>query len=270
MRQRVLALAVMFAVATSMIGCASMNHVEKGMALGAGLGAAIGGIWGAEGGGDLSAGEGLLVGAAAGATVGALVGDQMDRKTNAELEKTIADKDAQIKALQEENRNLSRQLADANQQIANLKRQIADLEKQVADLKAELATRGAPRREITLLSDVLFNPGSDVLSDAGKKALDDAATKLKAEPAGSFVQIEGHTDSDPIKVSSWKSNWELGAGRSLIVLHYLISKGVAPASLSAATFSEYQPVAPNTTADGKSKNRRSIIAIYSNWPYPKK
>jgi chemotaxis protein MotB len=81
--------------------------------------------------------------------------------------------------------------------------------------------------------------------------------------------VEGHTDSDPIRHSGWKSNWELGAARSLTVLHYLADKaGVDPAMMSAATFSKYQPVAGNDNAQGKAQNRRAVIVIYNNWGKP--
>lgn len=261
MKQRLLMLATVFVVSLSMIGCTT---VQKSMAVGAGLGAAVGGIWGAQAGGDLSAGEGALVGAVTGATVGALVGDQLQSASDQKLSDQIREKDKQIQDLQEQVRSLNSKLSDANEQLAAARRRIAELEKQVADLQAELAKR-APRMEFSLLSDVLFTPGSDVLSATGHKALDDVVSKIKALGSDKFIQIEGHTDSDPIKHSNWKSNWELGSARSLAVLHYLTGKGIAPEMLSAATFGQYQPVAPNTTADGKSKNRRSVIVVYTNW-----
>ena len=268
MLKRVLVLIMVCAVSTSLIGCSSLSPVKKGMAFGAGLGAAVGLIWGSHAGADLNAGEGMAVGAVTGATVGALVGDQEapEYTMKSEMKNQIDLKDSQIASAQEGERSALARLSSSGTELGNAQRRVTDLQGQVTSLTGELQKARMPFREITLLSDVLFQSGSDVLSDAGKKALDEAAEKVKAESSDHFVQIEGHTDTDPIRASSWKTNWELGVARSLAVLHHLVGKGVAPEHLSAATFSQYHPVTGNDSAEGKSKNRRSVIVIWTNWP----
>jgi chemotaxis protein MotB len=278
MTNRMLATTTIVLLSFAMVGCSTMARLHKNMAIGAGLGAAAGGLWGAAGESNFDAGEGLLVGALAGATAGALVSDAQERAYRQDQSDAIDTKDATIAQLQEDNRSLQRQLGAANQDLATARRRIADLENQVANLQAELQRRGGavsttvartapiPLREITLLSDVLFAPGSNVLTDAGRQALDDAAQQVMAAGAGHYVQIEGHTDSDPIRSSGFRTNWDLGAARSLAVLHYLLGKGISPQRLSAATMGQYQPVASNTTAADKASNRRAVIVIYSSWP----
>lgn len=122
-----------------------------------------------------------------------------------------------------------------------------------------------PVRELerySIPTDLLFAPGKDILTDAGKAELDRAAAEIKDKYPGQEISIEGHTDTDPIVVSKWKSNWELGAARGLAVLHYLEdTHGIQGNLLSATTYAYHQPVAGNDTAEGKAQNRRAEIVI---------
>lgn len=124
-----------------------------------------------------------------------------------------------------------------------------------------------PVRELdrySIPTDLLFAPGKDILTDAGKAELDRAMGEIKDKYPGQSINIEGHTDTDPIVVSNWKSNWELGAARGLAVLHYLEDHhSVQGNLLSATTYSYHRPVAGNETSDGKAQNRRAEIVIYA-------
>ena len=71
-----------------------------------------------------------------------------------------------------------------------------------------------------------------------------------------------HTDSDPIKKSKWKDNWELSAQRALSVLRYLVQRGTPEDRIRATGRGASQPIASNTTASGKAKNRRVEIVVY--------
>jgi chemotaxis protein MotB len=73
--------------------------------------------------------------------------------------------------------------------------------------------------------------------------------------------VEGYTDTDPIVYSGWPSNWHLGAARAIAVLQYINGQGIAPARCGATTYSEYRPVEPNATPEGKTKNRRVVVLI---------
>jgi chemotaxis protein MotB len=81
------------------------------------------------------------------------------------------------------------------------------------------------------------------------------------EAADFHIGIEGHTDNQPIKYSSWKSNWELSTARATSVLHYLESQGVKPYRMAAIGYGEYRPVDSNETEPGRRKNRRVEIII---------
>jgi len=261
MMHRTLTLATVMLLALT-IGCSSWCNTKKYAAGGAAAGAIVGGILGADHG-ILNAGEGALVGAATGGLVGALVGDCMDHHDKC---KDLADKDAQISKLQEEVRAAKAREQACAEELKTAQRKIEDLTGQIKNLTDELAKCKGSRIELTLLSDVLFEPGKARLTAAGKKALDDAASKIKDSYGDKFVTVEGHTDSDPIRASGWKDNWELGAARSTAVLRYLIDKGISAKGSSAETFGQYHPVADNDTKAGKKQNRRAVIVIHTGWP----
>jgi len=168
--------------------------------------------------------------------------------------------------LEKENYRLRQQMDDMKEQrdtaLERARKELARaFEKELGEYKAklEMTERGLV---LTFLAEVFFNSGQADILKQGTDVLDKIAVVFKKDVPDSLVAVEGHTDSDPITRSSWKSNWELSTARALAVLHYFIDKGgVAPDKLSAAGYGEYQPVASNDTPAGKKKNRRVEIVI---------
>lgn len=75
-------------------------------------------------------------------------------------------------------------------------------------------------------------------------------------------RVEGHTDSQPIRSSQFRSNWELSTARATNVIHFLVdSAAFAPEALSAVGYGEFQPLAPNDTPEQRAKNRRVDIVV---------
>jgi chemotaxis protein MotB len=116
------------------------------------------------------------------------------------------------------------------------------------------------RMVLTLPMDVLFPTGSTRMSPSGREAIAEIGAALATMSDKKF-QVEGHTDDVPIKNERFASNWELAAGRSLVVVHALLTAGMAPTQLSAASFSEYKPRNPNTDDATRAKNRRIEIVV---------
>jgi chemotaxis protein MotB len=168
--------------------------------------------------------------------------------------------------LEEENAELRSKLDEAKEEkVSALEQARRDLakafEKELGEYKAklEMTERGLV---ITFLAEVFFDPGKDVVLSDGKLVLDKIAKVLNKDVADSRVAVEGHTDSDPIRVSGWKSNWELSSARALAVLHYFADDAkVKSDRLSANAYGEFSPIASNDTAAGKKKNRRVEIVI---------
>ena len=113
---------------------------------------------------------------------------------------------------------------------------------------------------------VLFDPGDARLMPESVEALRAVANLLKADSHD--VQVEGHTDNQPIGNTRFPSNWELSSVRASSVVRLFIDAGVAPQRLTAVGYSANVPVADNETAQGRARNRRVAVTILSGIPDP--
>ncbi|MFQ5447736.1 MAG: flagellar motor protein MotB, partial [Saprospiraceae bacterium] len=109
---------------------------------------------------------------------------------------------------------------------------------------------------VTLDEAVQYRSGSSRLNKSARKAVDQLATLMKNNP-NMHILIEGNTDTDKFPADSGMDNWQLSVNRAMGVVKRLIRKGVDPAQLTVAGSADTNPVAPNDSADGKAKNRRS-------------
>ena len=157
---------------------------------------------------------------------------------------------------------LQRQKAAADARVALFNDFLAKFKKMIDAGKVSIHVRHG-RIVLTLHNDVLFDEGKIDLKPAGKQALSEVAHTLATVTQRSF-QVSGHTDNLPIKTKEYASNWELSTERAVVVVKYLSLAGVSPSVLSAAGYAEYDPVAPNTDAAGKARNRRIEISLVPN------
>lgn len=194
------------------------------------------------------------------------------------------------KALEVENQNLkglyencvasldssSAKQAELSQQLSQSQMTIEELQKQISQKKATPASatgfqvgdvtvdEKAGTITVTLENTILFSPGSAKLKGTTSSELDHIYSVISQRYSGRKIDVVGHTDSDPIRKTKnlWEDNWDLSAGRALTVLRYLIGKGLPPQQIRAVACGESRPVAPNTTAAGKAKNRRVEIVVH--------
>lgn len=152
--------------------------------------------------------------------------------------------------------------------IAELNRQIEELNKRPEDVTGfgeGYDVKFDPYKgtiTVTLENAILFDSGKAVLKQEKISELDHIRSVLRDKYAGRQIDVVGHTDSDPIKKSKWKDNWELSAQRALTVARYLIQRGISGKEIRAVGCGESRPVASNTSASGKAKNRRVEIVVY--------
>jgi chemotaxis protein MotB len=135
------------------------------------------------------------------------------------------------------------------------------LEKEIQEGQVQI-TEMKNRLTMTMVDKILFPSGSAEISKDGKKVLDMVVDILK-DVKDKRIQIEGHTDNAKILGSlkkKYPTNWELSTARATEVARYLAGD-IDPKLLSATGYSEYQPVAPNDTEEGKHKNRRIEIVL---------
>jgi OmpA-OmpF porin, OOP family len=96
-----------------------------------------------------------------------------------------------------------------------------------------------------------FETGSANLTPQGRGILDEIATVLP-KLSGTTIEIIGHTDNSGAR----PANLALSQERADMVRKYLIDKGAQASSLSSTGVGPDQPVASNTTPDGRARNRR--------------
>ncbi|PWT28094.1 OmpA/MotB family protein [Butyrivibrio fibrisolvens] len=117
--------------------------------------------------------------------------------------------------------------------------------------------------QLTINGSLLFASGSAQVQESAYPVLDKVGAVLSSY-AGGTIEIEGHTDNVPIHTSQFANNDELSDARALAVFYYIIDvTDLDPANIKHSGRGEYQPVADNTTAEGRAKNRRVEIRIYN-------
>lgn len=203
------------------------------------------------------------------------------------LQSLVAAKEAQLAELESKQGQTERELAAALKKRSDLKQSLdqmsaaleelrqrqAAADKRVAEYRDMLARFSAlidagklkvsivdGRMVLTLPMDILFASGKADLTEEGRASLLEVGAGL-ATIVDRHFQVEGHTDTVPIKTARFPSNWELGAGRALVVLRALVDGGVPAGQLSAATFGELHPAASNDTPEGRKANRRIEIVV---------
>lgn len=140
--------------------------------------------------------------------------------------------------------------------VMNLKRSLSDINDE--DVKVEV--RGGIVH-ISIADKLLFNSASANISPKAQRVLEKIATVVN-DHYDLDVMVEGHTDNVPISNASYKDNWDLSVKRATAVVRALETKyGVSPERLIAAGRSQYLPKEENTSAAGRSANRRTEIII---------
>ena len=114
---------------------------------------------------------------------------------------------------------------------------------------------------ISLADNMLYKSGSYEINDRAAETLSKIAKIIK-DYKDYDVLIEGNTDDVPISRENIRNNWDLSCLRASSVVQALQTKyGVDPKRLTAGGRGEYNPIAENTTAVGKQRNRRTQIII---------
>ncbi len=164
---------------------------------------------------------------------------------------------------------------DVNSALA---RRVEELEKFKSDFFGRVKELIKGRKEIRIVGDrfvfqseVLFSLGSEELGVEGQLEMQKLATTLmeieKSLPTDIdwILQIEGHTDSLPVKKGqTYRDNWELSTKRALSVLRFLIKQGIDPNRLSASGYGSFQPIDKKNTKSARMKNRRIEMKITQN------
>ncbi len=167
-------------------------------------------------------------------------------------------------------------IADLGKKLNSaLASRVQDLQKFRSEFFGQLREILENRSEVRVVGDrfifqseVIFATGQANVSAAGKEQLADIASALREieksipENIPWVLQIEGHTDSDPIANSSiFRDNWDLSTERALSVVRFLRSEGISANRLAAAGYGEFQPIDSGNSAASKQRNRRIELKL---------
>ncbi len=195
-----------------------------GAALGAGLGAIIGNQVG-------STGAGIAIGSAFGALSGGLVGNEIDNQQAA-----IGDRD--------------RTIEERDRQIRENRRMIDELKSRGIDV------RETKRGVVVNLPDVLFRFGHSDLTSSAERSVHSIANVIQSS-GRRHVSVEGHTDS----IGTFEYNQRLSEDRAHSVAAALMADGIPRHQLSTRGYGERNPIASNSSDEGRSSNRRVEVVI---------
>ena len=105
-------------------------------------------------------------------------------------------------------------------------------------------------------SDISFDSGRSEVKGDFSRVLDRFASSLRDNP-NTDVRIVGHTDN----TGSDAINNPLSVDRATSTRNYLTARGVSNARIRVEGQGSYQPIASNSTPDGRARNRRVEIFV---------
>ncbi len=181
----------------------------------------------------------------------------------------------------------SGEVVDEDQDVADItdateyeKQKLEDLKRRTEELYGEVVEQTEAKRirdtvsvnmdeqyqyvQISINGGILFNSGSDEINKKAIGILSKVGDILQIYNSH-MIKIEGHTDDVPISGGKFENNMWLSTARATRVFEYFVkNKKLEPETLESTGRSEYDPVATNDTEQGRAKNRRVEIKIYTD------
>lgn len=107
---------------------------------------------------------------------------------------------------------------------------------------------------------VFFESGKATLSQEAQRILDRVAGSLRDIP--NPIEVEGHTDSLPVRTRFFPTNWELSVARATAVVRYLVEvRGLSPERLAARGLADNRPLVAEDRLRGNPRNRRVEVHV---------
>lgn len=112
---------------------------------------------------------------------------------------------------------------------------------------------------IELNSGLLFASGSASPTKSAELVLKEINTIIG--PVDNFIRVRGYTDNQPINTEFYASNWELSVARATVALRMLESLNIDSRRMAIEGYGQHSPFTQNDTAQGRSSNRKVVIAL---------
>lgn len=136
---------------------------------------------------------------------------------------------------------------------------VKDLSYEAAKKEIKLELEHAKPGKSFVINNIYYNTNSADLKPESKIVLESFAEYLKENPKIK-VEIQGHTDN----VGNPKDNEALSTNRAFTVKTVLEEMGIKGERINAKGYGANKPIAPNTSEDGRSRNRRTEFLIIEN------
>lgn len=123
--------------------------------------------------------------------------------------------------------------------------------------------------DLTFSASLLFDSGSAELRPEALKTIRKVAEIIKEKGSHLKIQVEGHTDDNPISNSKYKSNWELSGARAAHIVSLFESAGLPEKNLMAIGYGSSRPIAANRSPSGEKdsqaqqQNRRVVLSLFT-------
>ncbi len=185
-----------------------------------------------------------------------------------EKEKALAKEQARLEQLQRDLAARSKRVDELESIIAAKESQMNNLRDAISAALTNFEGKGLTvemrdgKVYVSMENKLLFESGSWAVNSNGRQAVVQLGNVLAQNP-DIAVLIEGHTDNVPYGVSGpINDNWDLSTKRATSIVSILTENTRIPKdNLTAAGRGEYAPIAPNTTTEGRSKNRRIEVIL---------
>jgi chemotaxis protein MotB len=192
-------------------------------------------------------------------------GDEIER-----LKHAIAQAQAALAKSADDLAAATNRIAEAEEKMAHLAEEKTEAVQSKQGLEDEMR-RALESKDVTIselkgkltvniLDRILFDSGEADLKPEGQRILEKIASVL-TQHTNRQIHVIGHTDDVPIR-RKFASNWELSSARAIAAVRFLQEHaGVNARRLGALGYGEFHPIAPNTSNEGRARNRRIEVVI---------
>jgi chemotaxis protein MotB len=180
---------------------------------------------------------------------------------NNALLREIALKETELESRSERVNQLEQMMEEQKQALNELKERLSDALLNFEGKGLTVEQRNG-KVYISMENKLLFKSGRWDVEAQGKQAIRQLSKVLEENPDIAIL-IEGHTDNVPFTSrGTMESNWDLSTKRATAVVEILLENNqILPQNLTAAGRSEYVPIAPNNSVEGRAANRRIEVVL---------
>jgi len=159
----------------------------------------------------------------------------------------------------------SKRLKDLQAELTEMVDVLDKVEKRIEEGMADFKNKGVDVEYrsngfvyVSMKDELMYKSGSSKVNEEGKKALSNLASVLNEYPKLKVIVL-GHTDDKKFKAGS--DNWTLSTERANGIVRVLSEFNVDPARLTSGGQGKFNPIADNSTEEGRARNRRTEIIL---------